>query len=135
MLGFGSSLSEFGCAYVELGLYQLFSLAYTGEPHNNAAELAKIQSGQLYLVRPTGPRSGRECMSVLQCSSLCYRVDIHDNSYNDAMATVRRAPSVEYNYQLVITRVFEDGEEDILDEEEESESSPPISLHSSLIMS
>jgi hypothetical protein len=41
-------------------------------------------------------------------------------SYNDAMATVRKAPSVEYNYQLVITRVFEEGEEDILEEEDES---------------
>lgn len=36
------------------------------------------------------------------------------------MATVRKAPSVEYNYQLVITRVFEEGEEDILEEEDES---------------
>ena len=39
------------------------------------------------------------------------------------MATVRKAPSIEYNFQLVITRVFEEGEEDILEEEDESESS------------
>ena len=36
------------------------------------------------------------------------------------MATVRKAPSIEHNFQLVITRVFEEGEEDILEEEEES---------------
>lgn len=38
------------------------------------------------------------------------------------MATVRKAPSIEHNFQLVITRVFEEGEEDILEEEDESES-------------
>lgn len=37
------------------------------------------------------------------------------------MATVRKAPSVEHNFQLVITRVFEEGEEDILEEEDESQ--------------
>ena len=36
------------------------------------------------------------------------------------MATVRKAPGVEHNFQLVITRVFEEGEEDILEEEDES---------------
>lgn len=36
------------------------------------------------------------------------------------MATVRKVSSVEYNFQLVITRVFEEGEEDILEEEDES---------------
>lgn len=41
-------------------------------------------------------------------------------SYNDAMATVRKAQSVEHNFQLVVTRVYEEGEEDILDDEEES---------------
>ena len=41
-------------------------------------------------------------------------------SYNDAMATVRKASSVDHNFQLVITRVFEEGEEDILEEEDES---------------
>ncbi|TDL29588.1 VID27-domain-containing protein [Rickenella mellea] len=69
----------------------------------NAAELVKIQSGQLYLSRPGNIRSSRECI------------------YNEAMATVRRAPSVEHNFQLVITRVFEEGEEDILEEEDENE--------------
>ena len=45
------------------------------------------------------------------------------------MATVRKAPSVEYNYQLVITRVFEEGEEDILEEEDESAWNRRAPLH------
>lgn len=39
-------------------------------------------------------------------------------SYNDAMATIRRVPSVEHNFQLVITQVYE-GEE-LLEDEDES---------------
>ncbi len=41
-------------------------------------------------------------------------------SYNDAMAIIRKAQSVEYNFQLVVTRVFDEGEDDILDHEEDS---------------
>ncbi|KAH8113276.1 VID27-domain-containing protein [Phellopilus nigrolimitatus] len=70
---------------------------------SNTPELVKIPSGQLYLVRPGNIRSSRECI------------------YNDAMATVRKAPSVEHNFQIVITRVFEEGEEDILEEEDEND--------------
>lgn len=40
--------------------------------------------------------------------------------YNDAMATIRRASSAEHQFQLVIIRIFEEGEEDILEEDEES---------------
>lgn len=42
-------------------------------------------------------------------------------SYNEAMATIRRVPSVEHNFQLVITRVYEDGDQELLEDEEESE--------------
>jgi hypothetical protein len=38
------------------------------------------------------------------------------------MATIRRVPSVEHNFQLVITRVYEDGDQELLEDEEESES-------------
>jgi len=69
---------------------------------SNTPELVKLSSGQLFLVRPGDARTPRECI------------------YNDAMATVRKAQSVEHNFQLVVTRVFEEGEEDILDDEEES---------------
>ena len=42
--------------------------------------------------------------------------------YNDAMATIRRVPSVEHNFQLVITRVYEEGDQELLEDEEESTS-------------
>jgi hypothetical protein len=35
------------------------------------------------------------------------------------MVTIRRSTQ-EFNFQLVVTRVFEEGEEQLLDEEEES---------------
>ena len=44
-------------------------------------------------------------------------------SYNDAMATIRRIPSVDHNFQLVVTRVYEDGDQELLEDEDESESS------------
>jgi VID27 N-terminal region len=44
------------------------------------------------------------------------------NRYNDAMATIRRVPSVEHNFQLVITRVYEEGDQELLEDEEESAS-------------
>ncbi|EPQ59431.1 VID27-domain-containing protein [Gloeophyllum trabeum ATCC 11539] len=69
----------------------------------NAAEVVKISTGQLYLVRPDNIRSSRECI------------------YNDAMATIRRVPSVEHNFQLVITRVYEEGDQELLEDEEETD--------------
>ena len=36
------------------------------------------------------------------------------------MATIRRIPSVEHNFQLVITRVYDEGDQDLLEDEEES---------------
>lgn len=41
-------------------------------------------------------------------------------SYKDAIATIRRT-TTEHNYQLVITRAYEEGEEQLLEEDEESE--------------
>jgi hypothetical protein len=52
------------------------------------------------------------CLST-QRVFLCQR-------YNDAMATIRRIPSIEHNFQLVITRVYEDGDQELLEDEEES---------------
>ncbi|PPQ94030.1 hypothetical protein CVT25_009878 [Psilocybe cyanescens] len=69
----------------------------------NAAEVVKISSGQLYLVRPGNIRTSRECI------------------YNDCMATIRRLPSVEHNFQLVITKVYEDGDQDLLEDEDETD--------------
>jgi len=36
------------------------------------------------------------------------------------MATIRRVPSVDHNFQLVITRVYEEGDQELLEDEEES---------------
>lgn len=40
--------------------------------------------------------------------------------FQNAMITVRRALTAEFHYQLVVTRLFEEGEELLLDEEDES---------------
>jgi hypothetical protein len=40
------------------------------------------------------------------------------------MATIRRLPSVEHNFQLVITKVYDDGDQDFLEDEDESPSHP-----------
>lgn len=40
--------------------------------------------------------------------------------YNDAMATIRRVSTAEHNFQLVITRVYEDGDQELLEDEDES---------------
>lgn len=92
-----------------------------GTPEDsNTPELVKISSGQLFLVRPGDARTPRECMYAPCWAPLFDHVSHWFFSYNDAMATVRKAQSVEHNFQLVVTRVFEEGEEDILDDEEES---------------
>lgn len=41
--------------------------------------------------------------------------------FNEAMATIRRSPA-EHHFHLVITRVFEDGDQELLEDEAESES-------------
>ncbi|KAJ7047309.1 VID27 cytoplasmic protein-domain-containing protein [Mycena alexandri] len=69
----------------------------------NAAEVVKITAGQLYLVRPGNIRTSRECI------------------YNDAMATIRRVSAVEHHFQLVITRVYEDGDQELLEDEDETD--------------
>lgn len=40
------------------------------------------------------------------------------------MATIRRVPSLDHNFQLVITRVYAEGEQELLEDEEESELIP-----------
>ncbi|CAK5275544.1 unnamed protein product [Mycena citricolor] len=69
----------------------------------NAAEVVKIPAGQLYLVRPGNIRTSRECI------------------YNDAMATIRRVSAVEHHFQLVITRVYEEGDQELLEDEDETD--------------
>lgn len=73
------------------------------KPTGNAAnpELIQIPAGQLYLVRPNSIKGSRECI------------------FKDAVATIRRT-GIEFQYQLVITRAYEEGEEQLLDEDAES---------------
>ncbi|KAK2466258.1 hypothetical protein APHAL10511_001900 [Amanita phalloides] len=79
----------------------IFDISKSEDP--NAAEVVKISTGQLFLVRSGIIRSSRECI------------------YNDAMATIRRVPSMEHNFQLVITRVFEEGDQELLEDEDETD--------------
>ncbi|WVR00053.1 hypothetical protein IAU59_007195 [Kwoniella sp. CBS 9459] len=71
-----------------------------GNPAN--PELIQIPAGQLYLVRPNSIKGSRECI------------------FQDAVATIRRA-GVEFQYQLVVTRAYEEGEEQLLDEDAETD--------------
>ena len=57
-----------------------------------------VPDGQLYIVRP---------LSLKGYSELIYK---------DARATIRRT-GTEFQYQLVVTRIFEEGEEELLEEE------------------
>ncbi|KXN89646.1 Vacuolar import and degradation protein 27, partial [Leucoagaricus sp. SymC.cos] len=41
--------------------------------------------------------------------------------FNEAMATVRRVPSLEHNFQLVVTKVYEEGDQELLEDEEETD--------------
>lgn len=71
-----------------------------GNPAN--PELLQIPAGQLYLVRPNSIKGSRECI------------------FQDAVATIRRT-GIEYQYQLVITRAYEEGEEQLLEEDAETD--------------
>jgi len=42
------------------------------------------------------------------------------------MATIRRVPSMEHNFQLVVTRVYEEGDQPLLGEEDESAALPHL---------
>ncbi|PFH52779.1 hypothetical protein AMATHDRAFT_73906 [Amanita thiersii Skay4041] len=96
--GRGVSLSHRECP----ALWVVLSLVFS--PSIPTSKIMNIfRSRQLYLVRPGNIRSSRECI------------------YNDAMATIRRVPSVEHNFQLVITRVFEEGDQELLEDEDETD--------------
>ncbi|WVR07534.1 hypothetical protein IAU60_004576 [Kwoniella sp. DSM 27419] len=71
-----------------------------GNPAN--PELIQIPAGQLYLVRPNSIKGSRECI------------------FQDAVATIRRT-GTEFQYQLVVTRAYEEGEEQLLDEDAETD--------------
>ena len=61
--------------------------------------IIEITQGQLYLVRPLSPKGYSELI------------------FKDAAATIRRTGQ-EFQYQLVVQRAYEEGEEELLEEEE-----------------
>ncbi|KAF7714846.1 Vid27 family protein [Penicillium ucsense] len=62
--------------------------------------IIEIPQGQLYLVRPLSPKGYSELI------------------FKDATATIRRTGQ-EFQYQLVIQRAYEEGEEELADDEDE----------------
>ncbi|CAO1634819.1 unnamed protein product [Sympodiomycopsis kandeliae] len=76
-------------------------------------ELIQIPAGALYLVRPSSVKGSRECI------------------YKDAVATIRRT-STEHNYQLVVTRAYDEGEQQLLDENDESDDERSFLIDQSL---
>ncbi len=36
------------------------------------------------------------------------------------MVTIRRVPSLEHNFQLVVTKVYDEGDQELLEDEDES---------------
>lgn len=74
--------------------------------------ILELPQGQLYLVRPLSPKGYSELI------------------FRDAAASIRRTGQ-QYQYQLVIQRIYEEGEAELLAEEEEIESDSPSGLHTS----
>ncbi|KAI9801644.1 MAG: hypothetical protein M1833_002326 [Piccolia ochrophora] len=71
-----------------------------GDPSKES--IIELPQGQLYLVRPLSPKGYSELI------------------FKDAAASIRRTAQ-EYHYQLVIQRAYEEGEEELLAEEEGDE--------------
>ncbi|KIW89190.1 uncharacterized protein Z519_10042 [Cladophialophora bantiana CBS 173.52] len=63
--------------------------------------ITEIPQGQLYLVRPLSPKGYSELI------------------YKDAVATIRRTGQ-DYQYQLVIQRAYEEGEEELAEDDEDA---------------
>ncbi|KWU45689.1 VID27-domain-containing protein, partial [Rhodotorula sp. JG-1b] len=72
--------------------------------------------GQLFLVRPDSVKGSRECIFI------------------DASLSIRRTTHA-HMYQLVVTRAFEEGEEQLLDEDAENSDERSFLLDSSLFLS
>ena len=62
--------------------------------------------------------TGNACEFVHMTFGL-FQLTAQEFRYNDAMLTIRRS-NVEHNFQLVITRVFEEGDQELLEDEDES---------------
>ncbi|KAK6339521.1 hypothetical protein TWF718_008928 [Orbilia javanica] len=65
-------------------------------------DLLQIDSGQLYLIRPRSPKGYSECI------------------FKESAAFIRRT-STPHHYQLVVQRVFEEGEENLQEDSEDED--------------
>ncbi|GAA5865793.1 hypothetical protein JCM3774_003096 [Rhodotorula dairenensis] len=81
-----------------------------------APELTTLDGGQLFLVRPDSVKGSRECIFI------------------DASLSIRRTTHA-HMYQLVVTRAFEEGEEQLLDEDAENSDERSFLLDASLFLS
>lgn len=86
----------------------LFALAITADKHtvgkllfgsSNQESMIELPQGQLYLVRPLSPKGYSELI------------------FKDSSARIRRTAQ-DFQYQLVVQRVYEEGEAELLAEEE-----------------
>src|SRR5436305_3972517 len=66
---------------------------------NSKESIIEIPQGQLYIVRPLSPKGYSELI------------------FKDAVATIRRTGQ-EFQYQLVIQRAYEEGEEELVEDDE-----------------
>lgn len=109
MLRNGSSTTQallstkIGLHLLTLGLVTKYLFGDTSKE-----SIVEIPQGQLYLVRPLSPKGYSELI------------------FKDAAATIRRTGQ-EFQYQLVIQRAYEEGEEELL-AEEDGEDGVPESL-------
>ncbi|GAA5937065.1 Vid27p [Sporobolomyces koalae] len=81
-----------------------------------AAELTTLDGGRLFLVRPDSIKGSRECIFI--DASLSIRKTTHANMY-----------------QLVVTRAFQEGEEQLLEEDAENSDERSFLLDSGLFLS
>lgn len=98
--------------------------AVFGKGNAPAAELSTIDRGRLFLVRPDSIKGSRECLSVLANSLTSEPVltVLPARSFIDASLSIRRGSDANgILYELVVTRAFQEGEEQILEEDAESE--------------
>lgn len=100
---YGKEMYAIHISYSQFAIIKLLILSSVGKWFFGDASkesIIEIPDGQLYVVRP---------LSLKGYSELIYK---------DAKATIRRT-GLEFQYQLVITRIFEEGEEELLGESED----------------
>ncbi|KAG4304924.1 hypothetical protein PORY_001599, partial [Pneumocystis oryctolagi] len=89
-------------SFIFLVMFMLKSLLGRIWGNPDSLDIAQIPVGQLYLVRPSSPKGYSECI------------------YKDAAASIKRTLT-EFHYQLVIQRAYEEGEEQILNDDEQQD--------------